>query len=417
VNIQTQQRPSRAPAPPPETYAQQIEDTSFHEVERSNNVPATRAQPAREVSEAIPERAEPAQAPLPTTPFGNLAGAIAAVMAEIQPVEKAGWNKFHHYAHVRMQDLSRELTPLMGKHGIVVFQTEEGRELFDGGKAVAVRYRFTIVHKSGEIWPERILQTGLSTCRNTKDGFDDKSLNKCHTAARKYFLMSLFQIPSEDYDGDNDNGQGQGEGGNRPRPQGQQGRRPVPSPDGKLPPHLLVVINGEAPQAWAKRFKDFIAKAASEDEVNKWYDLNAVVFGKIKASDVPDVHDELCDAMDARVAQLAGGKSEAAADPISSGKPASLAIRDSDFPGDKRLPVSAIDHGDGSIPWALDRKLSDNDREWLMSLKEAFEQCRQVEEIAAEQESMMLPSQSNVSTYVWNKAVDLVAKNIERING
>jgi len=37
--------------------------------------------------------------PLPVTPFGNLAGAIAAVMAEIKPVEKGGWNKFQSYSY------------------------------------------------------------------------------------------------------------------------------------------------------------------------------------------------------------------------------------------------------------------------------------------------------------------------------
>lgn len=410
MNIHQQQRPSRAPAPPPE-------DAQYEEVDRMADAtramieqrtnhapPAVRQQTTEPVHEVVPE-AEP-QPPLPKTECNQLIGAIAAVMAEIQPVSKGGWNKFQSYAFARIQDLLTAITPLMGKHGIVVFQHEEGREMFDSGKAIAVRYRFTIVHKSGEVWFERPLQTGLSSCRNTKDGFDDKSLNKCHTAARKYFLMSLFQIPTEDMEeGDNDNGRAQGEGGNRPRPQGQ-GRRPVPAPDGKLPPHLLPVVAGEPPQAWAKRFKDFIAKAATEDEVNKWYDLNAVVFGKIKASDVPEVHDELCDAMDARSAQLAGGKSEGTA------KPATTATAGG-FPGDTKM----IAKDDGNIPWQLDRKLSDNDREWLTSLKEAFEQCRNVEEIAAEQDSIMMPSQGAVSAYVWKLAVDLVAQHIERVNG
>ena len=56
---------------------------------------------------------------------------------------------------------------------------------------------------SGETWPQPLRQTGVSTCRNSKGGWDDKSLNKCHTAARKYFLLSLFQIPTgEEADAD-----------------------------------------------------------------------------------------------------------------------------------------------------------------------------------------------------------------------
>jgi hypothetical protein len=52
------------------------------------------------------------------------------------------------------------------------------------------------------------MQTGMSRCRDSKGGFDDKSMNKCHTAARKYFLLALFQIPTGDID-DADSADGQ----------------------------------------------------------------------------------------------------------------------------------------------------------------------------------------------------------------
>jgi hypothetical protein len=64
-----------------------------------------------------------------------------------------------------------------------------------------------VAHASGETWPHVIKQTGVSTCRNTKGGWDDKSLNKCHTAARKYFLLALFQIPTGDEEDDADRGE------------------------------------------------------------------------------------------------------------------------------------------------------------------------------------------------------------------
>jgi hypothetical protein len=194
------QRPThRAPAPP-ETHA----DATFDEVERGatiaataqpNNLPAQRAQNGSAAPETIPE---PEPVTLPVTGFANLAAGIAGVMAELKPVEKAGWNDFHKYKYARMQDLSTALTPLMGKHGIVVFQNELSRDMFDDGRAMAVRYQFTIVHKSGEIWPERPVITGVSMCRTSNGKYDDKAFNKCHTSARKYFLISLFQIPTDD---------------------------------------------------------------------------------------------------------------------------------------------------------------------------------------------------------------------------
>jgi hypothetical protein len=148
---------------------------------------------------------------LPAVPSGGgLVGAIAAVMNEVHVVAKRGENEFHRYRYATMGDILKEVTPLLGRHGIVIFQSETGRAMFDDDNVIAVEYSFTVAHASGETWPHVIKQTGVSTCRNSKGGWDDKSLNKCHTAARKYFLLALFQIPTgEEADAD------QGESDNR----------------------------------------------------------------------------------------------------------------------------------------------------------------------------------------------------------
>lgn len=88
----------------------------------------------------------------------------------------------------------------------------------------------------------------------------------------------------------------------------------------------------------------------------------------------------------------------------------------SDLPGDKAKqgPSAPVDE---DIPWALDRKLSDNDRDWLMSLKEAFEQCDDIESLSAEQDSLMAPAKDSVSPYVWQKGVEVLNRNIKGING
>jgi hypothetical protein len=138
-------------------------------------------------------------ATLPAVPSGGgLVAAIAAVMNEVHVVAKRGENEFHSYRYATMGDILKEITPLLGRHGIVIFQSETGRAMFDDDNVIAVEYSFTVAHASGETWPHVIKQTGVSTCRNSKGGWDDKSLNKCHTAARKYFLLALFQIPTGD---------------------------------------------------------------------------------------------------------------------------------------------------------------------------------------------------------------------------
>lgn len=196
-----------------------------------------------------------------TKDFGEVVGAIAAVMAEIQPVEKGGKNTFHDYKYARMQDILQALTPLMGKHGIVVFQYEARRDMFDDGKVMAIGYNFIVAHKSGQTWITPVPQTGMSPCRTSKGTFDDKSFAKCHTSARKYFLLSLFQIPTED-EADPDN------------EQAARTNAPVPSPDGHLQPHKIAPQKRDTFDAWAGRYVAAIRTAKTDAELVAWDKLN-----------------------------------------------------------------------------------------------------------------------------------------------
>src|SRR5713226_7107627 len=149
---------------------------------------------------------------LPAAPSGGgLVAAIAAVMNEVHVVAKRGENEFHRYRYATMGDILKEITPLLGRHGIVIFQSETGRAMFDEDNVIAIEYAFTVAHASGETWPHVIKQTGVSTCRNSKGGWDNKS----HTAARKYFLLALFQIPTGEED-DADRGESYKSSGDRP---------------------------------------------------------------------------------------------------------------------------------------------------------------------------------------------------------
>ena len=128
-----------------------------------------------------------------------LLGAIAAVMGEVGAVEKRGKNDFHRYQYATASDVFFELQPLLAKNGLIVFQDETAREIISNGSALTVTYEFTIAHSSGEVWPVKLRYTGVAAALTTKGSFDDKAVNKCHTAARKYFMLALFQIPTGDY--------------------------------------------------------------------------------------------------------------------------------------------------------------------------------------------------------------------------
>lgn len=189
----------------------------------------------------------------------NIISALAKVMSKAGSVKKGGKNTFHNYAYATASDVFFELQPLMAENGIVVFQDEAEREFMADGKAIAVTYEFTIAHSSGEVWPVKPRHTGVAAAFNSKGGFDDKSVNKCHTAARKYFMLALFQIPTGDYpdpDADGDVPHDRGQAG-QPREQGQHHSPPKPGDKGTAAA-LLHAIN----------------LCENETDLNAWYQNN-----------------------------------------------------------------------------------------------------------------------------------------------
>lgn len=132
-----------------------------------------------------------------------VAQAIIDVMLNVDPVQKKGRNTEHNYKFVAVEDLLKEIQPEMAKAGLIVMQNEVAiRQAFEGS-FVEIEYAFTLFHKSGVGWEHPMRQTGLSRLKFNSGKIDDKAYNKCHTSARKYFLMSLFQIPTGDI-ADND---------------------------------------------------------------------------------------------------------------------------------------------------------------------------------------------------------------------
>lgn len=126
--------------------------------------------------------------------------AINHVTQKAGSVAKTGENKFHGYNYATAADIAHKLQPLMAEAGLVIIQSQKEAKLVADGQLMAVEYEFTLAHITGAQWPEKPVYTGVSAAKNSKGGFDDKAVNKCHTAARKYFLLSLFHIPTGDYD-------------------------------------------------------------------------------------------------------------------------------------------------------------------------------------------------------------------------
>lgn len=339
---------------------------------------------------------------MPTPPIvypPKLAKAILAVTREINPVKKEGWNDFHKYAYRKFEDVFEELVPLINHHGLLIMQDETSHGGF-AGDLIEISYEFTILDaETGEVWPKVPKITAICKVRDGKGVLDDKAASKCCTQAQKYFYTSFFKIRSVDTsEADADSGS------KRPA------RAVVPSPDGIVKPHMIEIINGEDPSEWAKRFGAKMTKSSkTPEDVDAWFAANAAAFKKLESKEeFKPVYDWLITAMDTHVLALTGAKpAEKPAEP------------ESDFPGDKK-PVQAREtvrqQPTADIPIHLDRQLTAAEQDWLVSLGEAYDGCTTAEELASEQDSLMMPSQDNVSQHAWTRAMGLTKQHLDRVN-
>lgn len=125
----------------------------------------------------------------------KIAEAVLKVMGQVGYVQKKGVNSFQNYKYASIEGILEKVQPALVDCGLVIVQSEISHEIVAEGNMMEAVYEFTLHHSSGEM-STPIRQTGLSSLRNSKGGYDDKALNKCHTTARKYFILGLFQIPT-----------------------------------------------------------------------------------------------------------------------------------------------------------------------------------------------------------------------------
>lgn len=244
-----------------------------------------------------------------TGPVGSIAKALAGVMTKVGTIPKNGYNKFHNYHYATMGDILNALTPLMGEQGIALLQNEISINPIENNR-VAVTYEFTIAHESNETWHFR--QTGMALARDSKGNWDDKALNKCHTAARKYALLSLFQVPSGDFeDADEDKNATQ-----------RTEQRPVPGPkqaeaSQESRAHKITLPQGTTADQWAAAYIRNIGKAISKKEIEQWENLNDDFLDRINDR-YPEIYEMLRSAVQRRLSDIGGqpaGMPDPKADP------------------------------------------------------------------------------------------------------
>lgn len=211
----------------------------------------------------------------------EVAEAVILMMVKVGYVQKKGENKFHGYKYASIEDVLEKVQPALTECGLVITQDELAHAVIAEGQIMEATYAFSLSHKSGAHWGP-IRHTGLASLRNTKGGYDDKALNKCHTAARKYFILGLFQIPTglaEDPDDQED------------RPEVAV-RAPSPTPPRVAAPAPKDATSTAA--EWAKNQTTVIRTLSSVQALADWEKKNDATLKRLEKA-APEAADALFD--------------------------------------------------------------------------------------------------------------------------
>jgi hypothetical protein len=123
----------------------------------------------------------------------NLYQRIAAVMEEVEYVQKTGYNNFHKYSYAKEADYIKSLRPALLKHGLVVVPTNMSANRDPNNhELTTVLMSFTIINIDNP--EERV------TIPSAGQGCDkgDKGIYKAITGAKKYFIGTAFLIETGD---------------------------------------------------------------------------------------------------------------------------------------------------------------------------------------------------------------------------
>ncbi len=128
----------------------------------------------------------------------KITAALHDVMVKCAYVQKSGQNKFHNYRYAGEADLLAVLRPAMVEAGLLLLPSVTQAVGPDEYGNTTVRIEYTLAHKDGEVWPEKIVAMGCGNDKNSKGGIGDKGTYKAITGANKYLLFKLFQIETGD---------------------------------------------------------------------------------------------------------------------------------------------------------------------------------------------------------------------------
>ena len=122
---------------------------------------------------------------------------IGKAMADIGPIAKNKRNKEQNYLFRGIDDVYNALNPIMSKYGLFVIpkvleRTREERQTAKGYRLIytVLKIQYTMYAPDGSYIEGITEGEGMDSA--------DKSTNKAMSAAYKYFMFQLFNIPTEE---------------------------------------------------------------------------------------------------------------------------------------------------------------------------------------------------------------------------
>ena len=204
-------------------------------------------------------------------PGSKILFALHEVMGKVGYIQKKSRNDFQKYNYAGEADLLETLRPAMVEAGLILIPSGQERSEIDQHGITSVTVEYTLAHKDGEVWPEKIRAYGAGGDKN-KNGVGDKGLYKALTGANKYLLFKLFQIETGD-DPEVTNEQ--------EKLPGEKPQKPTVTVDEDS--YLIKIEGYKDPEAkiraWTKKFCSMADLAADLD------DLKAMQVDNMKALD------------------------------------------------------------------------------------------------------------------------------------
>jgi len=124
----------------------------------------------------------------------SLAAKLVAIMDEVGPIEKTGWNSFHRYKYLKEEDIINAVRPLLTKHGVAIIPNVLEEHVSDRTTAKGatellcrLKVEFTFVDIESQ------QQISVVTSGHGADA-GDKAAYKAMTGALKYALRQVFMI-------------------------------------------------------------------------------------------------------------------------------------------------------------------------------------------------------------------------------